>query len=91
MNAREIELQLYGICKKFLPEGDLNVLWENGRALPLTGAMWNFDAINMTYFFFEIEQAFTIYIHPELLENYQFNSVNSIISVVQASLKDQLE
>lgn len=87
MNEEEIERHLYDIFKKFIPEVDLKALWHKGKAVPLTGALWNFDAINMTYLFFEVENAFSIHIYPTLLEKYQFNSVDSIIITIRELLK----
>ena len=59
-----------------------------GRTLPLTGALWDFDAIDMTYLFFEIERAFSIHIPPKMLEEYRFNSINGIISIIEDLLKN---
>lgn len=88
MNKEEIEKKLYSIFIKFIPEADLKALWVNGKALPLTGAVWNFDAINMTYLFFEIEKIYMIHICPQMLEKYRFNSINGIINAIELSLED---
>lgn len=82
MDLQNIELKLYDIFKKFVPETDLMTLWEQNKDVPLTGAVWNFDAINMTYLFFEVEKGFSIHISPELLEKYRFNSIKGIVSIV---------
>lgn len=87
MSDEEIEKNLYDIFIKFIPEEDLRILWHKGKTLPLTGTLWNFDAINMTYLFFEVENAFLIHIYPTFLEKYRFNSVDSIIIAIRDLLE----
>lgn len=58
MDKQNVEFILYGIVGKFIPEPDLKALWKKSKDLPLTGSLWNFDEINMTYLFFEIEKKF---------------------------------
>ena len=88
MRTEELEERLYPIFMKFIPRTTLRKLWEDGRTLPLTGALWDFDAIDMTYLFFEIERAFSIHIPPKMLEEYRFNSINGIISIIEDLLKN---
>ena len=88
MSVEDIKKRLYGIFLKFIPEKELVLLWDTGRDLPLTGTLWKFDAIKMTYLFLEVKQEFSIQIKPKYLEQYRFNSVNGIINAVVESIKD---
>lgn len=87
MNEDEIERALFGILKKFIPETRLNTIWEKGKAIPITGKLWNFDAIDLTYLFLEIEKTFQIYICSDCLNNYRFNNIYGIISIIKISLE----
>lgn len=87
MNETEIERKLYSIFEKFVPDVALTMLWARGRDIPLTSTSWNFDAINLAYLFFEVENIFSIQIEPALLENYRFNSIEGIIKIINDSLE----
>ena len=87
MSVEEVEKRVYGIFQKFISEKDLAALWDKSKALPLTGSLWKFDAVEMVYLFFEVEQEFSIRIKPKLLEKYRFNSVNGIVNAIVESLK----
>ena len=89
MSKDEIEEKLYDILKKFPCVSDLETLWDMGRELPFTGRLWNFDAIEMTYLFFEVEKEFAIHIRPHFLEKYRFNSVNGIINTIVGTLDNK--
>ena len=69
MRKEEMEERLYPIFMKFIPRTTLRKLWEDGRTLPLTGAL-------------------SIHIPPKMLEEYRFNSINGIISIIEDLLKN---
>ena len=87
MDKQEIENLLYHIMQKFVPGEVLPELWREGRRLPLTGEQWDFDAVRMTYLFFEVEREFSILINPDHLIDYRFNSVEGILDIVCSCLR----
>ena len=54
---------------------------------PLTGHTFNLSTVDLLYILFEIEEEFHILISPNFLEQYGFNSLNSICSIVQGILE----
>ena len=87
MTRNEIDKFLYSILRKFRPDEEkLRDLWNKGRSLPLTGEKWGFNGIDLTYLFFEVEQAFQIVISPNSITNYQFNTIESIVNIVDSYL-----
>ena len=49
---------------------------------PLTGDVFRFSALNLTYLFFEIEKFYQIAIDEKYLLDYGFNSVDSIAEII---------
>lgn len=87
MNTEEIYDILHGILNKFIPdEEQFCFLWENGKEWLLTGQKWNMDGIEMTYLLFEVEKAFKIQITPNLVTNYQFNTIDNIVNIVSREM-----
>ena len=50
---------------------------------PLTGKLFNFDGIRMTYLFLEIEKLFSIKIDAAQILHYEFNTINGIIRTIE--------
>lgn len=51
--------------------------------LALTGDHFRLSAVDLAYFFFEVEKRYHIHIEEEYLLSYEFNSVNSIAEIIK--------
>lgn len=50
---------------------------------PLTGKIFRFSAVELTYLFLEIEKAFSIRIPESCLHSYGFSTINKIIETIE--------
>ncbi len=50
---------------------------------PLTGSVFRFSAVDLTYLFLELEKAFSVRIGRELLEGYGFSTLNNIAAILE--------
>lgn len=55
---------------------------------PLTGELFKFSFIDLTYLFFELEKRFDIRIPHSELEQYQFITINGILGILKKILLD---
>lgn len=62
-----------------------NMLSEANFDLPLTGEIFQLNSMNLVYLFFEIEKRLNIHIDGSKLLNYEFNTINGIIEVIQSA------
>lgn len=53
---------------------------------PLTGSDIGLDAIDLAYLFIELSEHYSIRFESKDIENYNFNSVNSIARTIQKKL-----
>lgn len=78
----ELLVNKYGISEKVLVLENYNE--------PLTGRIFNFDGIDLTYLFFVIQDEFKLHINPEQILNYEFNSINGIARLVEKSVNKEI-
>lgn len=52
--------------------------------LPLTGNVWRLNAAKMVWLYFELEKKYNVIIPYNLLEDYQFSTVQNIASIIQS-------
>lgn len=87
MDKVQINDKLYSIFNKFIPEAKLNKLWEKELDSPLTGEIWNFSSVDMVYLFLEVEKPFNLKLDTSKILDYEFNSVNKILCLLNIYLK----
>jgi len=78
-----LESLLFILENKLKVRSDLLVR-ENFSAA-LTGHIFQFSAIELLYLFLEIEREMNISINVELMDQYQFNSINGIMELMVRS------
>ncbi|QNK41198.1 hypothetical protein [Caproicibacter fermentans] len=84
MNGESTEIRKMVInilYEKFdIPNSYLNLeYWSQ----PLTGNVFHFSGVDLTYLFFEVEKVYHIHINSSDLEDYAFSSINKISEIVQ--------
>lgn len=90
MKKEQVYIVLHDILIKFYSNNKkFETLWDTSKDVPLTGAIWNITAIDMTYLFLEVEKQFQIHIDASKLDNYQFNTVNLITDTICQYLNQQ--
>lgn len=70
----DILVEFLGISREQLEEA--------GCDAPLTGRPIWMGASDLAYLFLELEKRLEIEIPPEKIQNYEFNSVNGIVSCI---------
>lgn len=73
------------LIEKFNANPEL--LKEHNWDQPLTGSVFNFSGVELTYLFFEIENIFNIKVGPKNLQQYGFSSINKIAKVIEETIK----
>ena len=94
MKKDEIRDLLFTIVQKILFDTLLTKkYYESGMDYDLTGKYWNFDSVQLTYLFCEIEKVFHIQFASQNLIHYRFITinkiVNQIVSLMPTSIKNK--
>ena len=85
MEHQVIESKLISMLhEQFLVPNEL--LTEVNYNLPLTGEVFGFNGLLLTYVFFEVQRIFGIHLGSEAVIEYGFNSINKIICQVEKCL-----
>lgn len=53
---------------------------------PLTGSVFRFSAVDLTYLFLELEKAFSVRIGSQDLDGYKFSTLNKIVTILRKKL-----
>jgi acyl carrier protein len=61
-------------------------LTAESRSESLLGTAHNMGAIGLTYLFFELQREFNVKFAPHLLQDYNFMTIDGIVSAVEQSL-----
>lgn len=56
--------------------------------VPLTGSVFRFSAVDLTYLFLELEKAFSVRIGREHLDEYGFSTLNNIAEILEKFFVD---
>ena len=62
-----------------------NLLTVENYDKPLTGKVFGFRGVDLTYLFFEVEKNFGIKIDTMKILNYEFNTINGIANLLNES------
>ncbi|MFZ2538237.1 MAG: hypothetical protein WAX04_05000 [Oscillospiraceae bacterium] len=75
----EIMQNKLGVPKEILIQGNYDEA--------ITGFLFHFDAVQLTYLFMELENQLGIIICSEDIMNYEFNTINGIANLIAKSHK----
>ena len=82
MNIEARILNVLGRVRRSQIDLDKNIC-----SLPLTGKEIGLSAVDFAYFVMELSEEFDICFSKEDFVNYKFNTINSIIEIVEEKLK----
>ena len=82
MNTAFIHDRVVAILRDKLHVAD-KLLTENSWNKPLTGDEFRLSSVDLTYLLFEVEKVFHIRIDEQLLKNYGFSTINSIVGIIR--------
>lgn len=84
----DIDQKLKEILEGYVGKQNVEAFWKTGQNAFFTGEPWNMTAIEMTYFFLDVEKVFQIRIDASMIRKYEFASVKGVRKCIKKYMID---